>query len=379
MADYSGLPADVAVQMQEITATMKALVDGGDRDGLMKKVDELTERINRMSIAGYEIETSLAQRTSELKQAHQQARQVAAATATTMAALAGHSGGTSRIPKIDLQPYDGTGDIDKWKKRCEAVFTVLGTPAEKQSAVIFLNSLKWVALTHIDEWPMAEINSWPFAHMVEVLRARFELTIKQAAHRQQWQTLTVGGKESLETFYDRFTKAAHKNKPPVSNVDQYWRWYQAMPDWIRDRLNMSMSEEGGTLQEAVVLTRKAMAGITIAYGQQQHRPDQLSPPTDPNGPSEMEINALRRDGVDSGKGRGRGRGRSRGKGGQTDGSQQNDKQKGQGKSKGGRGTGQQQQGQRPDNKQVDNDTCHKCGGTGHWARSCPSNEPPKKR
>ena len=105
---------------------------------------------------------------------------------------------------------------------------------EKQSAVIFLNSLQGVALTHIDEWPMAEINSWPFAHMVEVLRARFELTIKQAAHRQQWATLTVGAKESLETFYDRFTKAAHKIKPPVSNVDQYWRWYQAMPDWIRD-------------------------------------------------------------------------------------------------------------------------------------------------
>ena len=56
---------------------------------------------------------------------------------------------------------------------------------------------------------------------------------------------------------------------------------------------MSMAEEGGTLQKAVVLKRKAMVGITIAYGQQQHRPDQLSPPTDPNGASEMEINALR--------------------------------------------------------------------------------------
>ena len=81
---------------------------------------------------------------------------------------------------------------------------------------------------------------------------------------------------------------------------------------------MSMAEEGGTLQKAVVLKRKAMVGITIAYGQQQHRPDQLSPPTDLNGASEMEINALRRDGVGSGKGRGKGRGRS-GRGNGNDG------------------------------------------------------------
>ena len=51
--DVSGLPADVAVQMQEVKATIQSLVEGGDRDGLLKKVEELTERISRMSIAGY--------------------------------------------------------------------------------------------------------------------------------------------------------------------------------------------------------------------------------------------------------------------------------------------------------------------------------------
>ena len=60
------------------------------------------------------------------------------------------------------------------------------TPPEKQAAGIFLNSLKGVALTHIDEWPLREIQTWSFDHMAEALSARFELPIKQAAHRQAW-------------------------------------------------------------------------------------------------------------------------------------------------------------------------------------------------
>ena len=46
---------------------------------------------------------------------------------------------------------------------------------------MFLNSLKGVALTYIEAWPLREIQTWSFDHMVEVPGARFELTIKQAA------------------------------------------------------------------------------------------------------------------------------------------------------------------------------------------------------
>ena len=63
-----------------------------------------------------------------------------------------------------------------------------------------------MTLTHVDEWPLRDIQPWSFDHMVEVVRARFEPTIKQAAHRQAWHALTRGAKESPETLYDRFTR-----------------------------------------------------------------------------------------------------------------------------------------------------------------------------
>ena len=113
--------------------------------------------------------------------------QLAAAVVTALATSSRGAKGT--VPKIELHTYDGSG---QWQKRCQGV--------------IFLNSLKEVALTHIDEWPLMEIQTWSFDHTVEVLRARFGLAIKQAAHRQAWHALTMGAKESLETFYDRFTK-----------------------------------------------------------------------------------------------------------------------------------------------------------------------------
>ena len=73
--------------------------------------------------------------------------------------------------------------------------------------------------------------------------------------------------------------------------------HRVLQPWGRwgHRLNMSMAEEGGTLQDAVILTRKAMAGITIAHGQGP-RPDQLPAPSDLHSATDMELNALRRDG-----------------------------------------------------------------------------------
>ena len=50
---------------------------------------------------------------------------------------------------------------------------------------------------------------------------------------------------------------------------------------------MQMAEEGGTLGEAVVLTRKAMAGMTIAYGSNTR--SDMQPPIDPNAPTAMEV------------------------------------------------------------------------------------------
>ena len=53
---------------------------------------------------------------------------------------------------------------------------------------------------------------------------------------------------------------------------------------------MQMAEEGGTLGEAVVLTPKGMAGMTIAYG--NNSKSEMQPPMDPNGPTAMEVNAM---------------------------------------------------------------------------------------
>ena len=131
---------------------------------------------------------------------------------------------------------------------------------------------------------------------------------------------------------------------------------------------MQMAEEGGTLGEAVVLTRKAMAGMTIAYGS-SNRSD-MQPPMDPNAPTAMEVNAMhkreRRGGGTDGRGRGKGDGRgdrrqqheaggdgprkSEGKNGKDDGKS--------GKSgKGGK-----------DNPK--DGACHNCGIKGNWAREC---------
>jgi len=211
------------------------------------------------------------------------------------------------IPKLDLMTYDGTGDLDRWHKRCRGVFATIETPLAKQATIAFLNGLRGVAHTYVDEYPLEEIMNWSFDRLVEVLRARFELTIKQASHRQTWASLQLGKTENIEAFYDRFTKACHHLKPPVSPVDQYWRWYASMPDWVKDRLNMQMAEEGGTLGEAVVLTRKAMAGMTIAYGSSSR--SDMQPPMDPNAPTAMEVNAMhkreRRGGGTDGRGRGK--------------------------------------------------------------------------
>ena len=68
-------------------------------------------------------------------------------------------------------------------------FATIETPAAKQATIAFLNGLRGVAHTYVDEYPLEEIMNWPFDRLVEILRARFELTIKQASHRQTWASL----------------------------------------------------------------------------------------------------------------------------------------------------------------------------------------------
>ena len=283
------------------------------------------------------------------------------------------------IPKLDLMTYDGTGDLDRWHKRCRGVFATIETPVAKQATIAFLNGLRGVAHTYVDEYPLEEIMSWSFERLVEVLRARFELTIKQASHRQTWASLQLGKTENIEAFYDRFTKACHHLKPPVSPVDQYWRWYASMPDWVKDRLNMQMAEEGGTLGEAVVLTRKAMAGMTIAYGSSSR--SDMQPPMDPNAPTAMEVNAMhkreRRSGGTDGRGRGKGDGRNDRR--QQHGVGDNVQRRSEGKNgtndgKGGK-SGKSGKGEK-DNPKIG--ACHNCGIAGHWARECRKKAPGKR-
>mmetsp|Transcript_68559 Transcript_68559/g.121285 ORF Transcript_68559/g.121285 Transcript_68559/m.121285 type:complete len:94 (-) Transcript_68559:257-538(-) len=60
-----------------------------------------------------------------------------------------------------------------------------------------------------------------------------------------------------------------------------------MPNWLRDRLTMLNAT---TLHQAVDITRKAVAGVTIAYhpGSSGHGNTPM-----PHSPTPMEINALR--------------------------------------------------------------------------------------
>ena len=54
------------------------------------------------------------------------------------------------IPKLDLMTYDGTGDLDRWHKRCRGVFATIETPVAKQATIAFLNGLRGVAHTYVD-------------------------------------------------------------------------------------------------------------------------------------------------------------------------------------------------------------------------------------
>ena len=75
-----------------------------------------------------------------------------------------------RILKLDLMTYDSTRDLDSWHKRCRGVFATIETPPAKQATIAFLNGLRGVAQTYVDEYPLEEIMNWSFDWLVEKLR-----------------------------------------------------------------------------------------------------------------------------------------------------------------------------------------------------------------
>ena len=58
--------------------------------------------------------------------------------------------------------YDGSGDLDRWHKRCRGVFATIETPQQKQATIVFLNGLWGVANTYVDEYPLEEIVTCTF-------------------------------------------------------------------------------------------------------------------------------------------------------------------------------------------------------------------------
>ena len=281
-----------AAQAAELDAMRQAMMQlQADRADEMVWQHNLIERVEGFLQGAGQAAAANAAKSEQGMQAAQLAHAASLQAAQARPRDDRHPKGS--IPKLDLRTYDGSGSLDQWQKRCRGVFATINTPPAKQATIPFLNGLRGVAHTFVDECTLEEIMTWLFDQLVEILRARFELTIKQASHRQTWASLQLGKPENIKTFYNHFTKASHHLEPGVSPVDQYWRWYAAMPDWAKNRLNIQMAAEGGTLGEAVVLTRKAMAGMTIAYGQGWCS-DQMQPPVDPKGPTAMEVNTMHR-------------------------------------------------------------------------------------
>ena len=65
--------------------------------------------------------------------------------------------------------YDGSGDLDRWQKRCRGVFATIETPPQKQATIAFLNGLRGVAHTYVDDYSLEEIMTWTFDRLVEIL------------------------------------------------------------------------------------------------------------------------------------------------------------------------------------------------------------------
>lgn len=376
------------------------LVDAGlEQDMLRQQVQQLQQqkqqddtRLAAMEEALRRIQDDgkryIQQRDAELDAAKHAAQ---AAITAAVGAAAGRlpEDGVDKVvgkaPKCELGKYDGTGDLDEWHKRTALLFLSLGTPPRQQVLSCYLNALKGSAYTHVDTFSVQEITSWSLDDLVSHLRARFELPVKQAEHREAFRALKMGTTETMENFYQRFQNTVKKLRPQPDEQALYWAWYFAMPSWIKDRLNMRSEEHYGTLTlrlaAAVNITRRSMAGVSVAYNDQREGP---SAPVDPHTPTSMEINAMVKNGNGNGRGRSRGRsGRGNGNDGGTSNGNKSDGGTGKGKSgKNGKqqtstGTSQPRSGQQSTtsaNPNHDPNVCNKCGGTGHWARSCPQND-----
>ena len=300
------------------------------------------------------------------------------------------SGGRSNI-KAALETYDGSGDLDRWAARTRQVFLYNETPARKQVQAVHLTALQGPALVHLNRWSLEEINTLDFERLVVILKERFELTIKQCEHQETLRSIKLQKDEGIEIFYEQFTLAKEKVKPKPTDDDQYWSWYFAMPNWLRDRLTMLNAT---TLHQAVDITRKAVAGVTIAYhpGSSGHGNTPM-----PHSPTPMEINALRGTHAAGPRRRGRSAGPRRdrkprpvvykgsGKGLPVGTGQGHHGQAGKGDGRSpfkkwdtrSRNPARHQLPLKPN---MGGETCNRCGGKGHWARDCPTtrNKPPGK-
>ena len=256
-----------------------------------------------------------------------------------------HSAGLKQLPRVNLDVYEGgSEDLQQWSRQCLRVFTFLKTPEDMRAQIAILTALKGPALAFIDSLDMTVVATWDFAQLCSQLQDRFQLTVKQVDHRAAWRAISMRDKEDPETFFARFIATRDRVQPRVADSDAYWAWYFAVPSWVQDRLNMAGCS---ALQEAVDVTRKAMAGASTVYG--ARGPQQTPPPT--AAAADMQIDTMRR-----------GRG-----GGQIDTLKAPGEKNGKGKKNGKGDKNKDRKGKGAQHAAKD-ETCHTCGHAGHWKR-----------
>ena len=325
-------PASPTTMQQELAYLRSQLQATNQR--LLEAREEKTalEHSGRAYLAEKEVEKGLLE------------RKLAEAEATRS-----YSAGFKQLPRVNLDVYEGgSEDLQQWCRQCLRVFTFLKTPEDMRAQIAILTALKGPALAFIDSLDMTVVATWDFAQLCAQLQERFQLTVRQVDHRSAWRQISMRDKEDAEAFFARFIATKDRVQPRVSDSDAYWAWYFGVPAWVQDRLNMAGCS---SLNEAVDITRKAMAGASTVYGGRAPQPGATTAASD------MQIDTIRRQRggrggqIDTLKTPGEGKGGKGKKGGKGE------------KTKDRKGTGKGTQGAK-------DEVCHTCGHTGHWKREC---------